>query len=162
MHRRIFVPMVGLAVALGVVTLALAGGAAQMPGPQAVALWNYIAKQKPYQKWNYFPDHKGMHPGKSPHGAFHKVFVNPVGLTAKKPPYPYGTIVVKDNYNQAKKLAAVTVMYKVKGFNPGAGDWFWAVYTPAGKVKAAGKIGSCIKCHAAEVKMDWIYTHEFK
>ncbi len=162
MTRRIIVPMVGLAVAVGLVTLALAAGAPQMPGPQGAALWNYIAKKSPYQKWNYFPDHKGMHPGKAPHGAFNKVFVNPAGLSAKKPPYPYGTIIVKENYNKAKKLAVLTVMYRVKGYNPAGGDWFWALYTPAGQVKRAGKLKSCIKCHALVAQRGWIYTHKFK
>jgi hypothetical protein len=38
-------------------------------------------------------------------------------------------------------------MYKVKDYNPDAGDWFWAKYGPTGEVMAAGKIDSCINCH---------------
>jgi hypothetical protein len=162
MSRRFFVLITVLAVAAGLATLALAGPTAKMPGPQAAALWNYIVKKNTYQKWNYFPDHKGMQPGRSPHGVFHKVFVNPIGLTAKKPPYPYGTIVVKDNFNKAKKLVAITVMYKVKGFDPGSGDWYWVVYRPGGQVRAAGKLKGCIRCHAGVANKDWVFVHDFK
>jgi hypothetical protein len=35
---------------------------------------------------------------------------------------PAPAIVVKENYKSDKKLAAITVMYKVLGFNPEAGD----------------------------------------
>ncbi len=34
--------------------------------------------------------------------------------------------------------AAITVMYKAAGFNPEVGDWFWAKFTPDGKVEAKG------------------------
>jgi len=30
-------------------------------------------------------------------------------------------------------------MYKVAGYNPGAGDWFWAKYSPQGKADKFGK-----------------------
>lgn len=33
-----------------------------------------------------------------------------------------------------KKLAAVTVMYKVKGYNPDAGEIFWMKFLQDGKI----------------------------
>jgi LPXTG-motif cell wall-anchored protein len=38
-------------------------------------------------------------------------------------------------------------MYKVEGYNPEGGDWFWAKYQPDGSVDAAGKVASCAGCH---------------
>ena len=41
---------------------------ADMPGPNAKELWNYIMKVSPYQKRSFWPDHQGMQPGHAPHG----------------------------------------------------------------------------------------------
>jgi len=162
MSKRSIFLIGALALAAGSISLGLAaGGAAQGPGPDAAALWKYISRVPPYHQWGYFPDHKGMQPGRAPHGPLHKVFVNKVGLSAKKPPYAHGAIVVKDNYNKAKKLVAITVMYKVKGFNPSAGDWYWVMYRPGGMVGRAGKVAGCIKCHAAVKNQDWVFVHRF-
>lgn len=61
---------------------------------------------------------------------------------------PDGAIIVKENYGpDQQKLVAVTPMYKVEGYNPDAGNWFWAKYAPDGSVQAAGKVDSCIECH---------------
>lgn len=54
------------------------------------------------------------------------------------------------------KLAAITVMYKVKGYNPEANDWYWVKYLPDGSVDKmngmalAGKPPGCINCHASD------------
>jgi hypothetical protein len=80
-------------------------------------------------------------------------------LTAlkEKKPMPDGAIIVKENYGENKeKLMAVTPMYKKKGYNPDAGDWFWAKYGPKGKVMTAGKVEGCINCHRAQE--NWLFT----
>jgi hypothetical protein len=33
----------------------------------------------------------------------------------------------------AGELKAITVMYKIKDYNPADGDWFWVKYSPDGK-----------------------------
>ena len=71
---------------------------------------------------------------------------------------PNGSIIIKENYGPDKKtLMAVTVMYRSKGYNPQAGDWYWAKYNPDGTIakmppekgsmKIAGKAKGCIMCH---------------
>lgn len=79
-----------------------------------------------------------MQPGRAPHGPLHKVYVNDRALNSVRPPVQYGSIAVKENYDKAKELKAITVMYKVNGYNPKDGDWFWAKYTLDGK---AGRFG---------------------
>ncbi len=145
-------------------SLALAPMAlADMPGPNAKELWNYITKVSPYQEWSFWPDHQGMQPGRAPHGPFHKVYVNDILLNSPAPPVQYGSIEVKESYNKAKKLVAITVQYKVKkGYNPNDGDWFWVKYSLKGKGKPAGKVKGCIECHGTRVKNDFILVHEFK
>ena len=135
---------------------------ADMPGADPDNLWNYITKVSPYTKWAFWPDHLGMQPGRAPHGPLHKVYVNEPALKSKTAPVQYGSIEVKENYSPAKELKAITVMYKIKGFNPKDGDWFWVKYTPQGKAEKSGKPKGCIGCHGTRVKNDFILVHEFK
>jgi hypothetical protein len=148
-----------LALALGMLP-ALAAG--DMPGADAAALWKYISQTSPYQKWGQFPDKKGMHASQSPHGANVQVFANQEALAAKQAPLPFGAIIVKDGMDQNQKLTSVVVMYKVKGYNPEAGDWFWANYKPDGTVGAAGKLAPCISCHSPKAANDYVFSHSFK
>lgn len=46
---------------------------------------------------------------------------------------PGNSFIIKENYRPDKTLAAVTVMYRVKGYDADAGDWFWAKYAADGK-----------------------------
>jgi hypothetical protein len=151
-----------LAACLGLGAYALAGAASHMPGPDAGELWTYITETNPYQKWGQWPDFKGVRSSRSPHGPYVQVYVNDIGLNIKKLPATYGTIEVKEGYDGDKKLDNITVQYKVKGYNPDAGDWFWVKYTPQGKVDVSGKPRGCIRCHGANPRLDYILAHEFE
>ncbi len=70
------------------------------------------------------------------------------------------SIIVTENYNADKSLAGITAMYKVAGYNPDAGDWYWVQATPGGKVTTFGKVQPCIDCHRAQAKNDYIWTDE--
>lgn len=135
---------------------------AEMPGPDPKALWEYMTKTSPYTQWKFWDDHQGMLPGDEPHGSFHKVYVNDIAYASTSPPMKNGSVVVKENYNDKKELMALTVMYKVEGYNPDAGDWFWVRYTPEGKAKPQGKVKGCISCHGGNQDSDFIFVHEFK
>ncbi|MBS3732002.1 MAG: cytochrome P460 family protein [Desulfobacterales bacterium] len=131
-----------------------------MPAPDAESVWDYIT-QKDYTQWKFFPGYEGMYPGQSPHGAHLKLYANDIAYDAAKNnrPMPEGAILVKENYGKDKSsLMAVTPMYKVSGYNPGASDWFWAKYGPDGKAMAAGKVDSCISCHEAMGGGDYVVT----
>ncbi|NDV20139.1 hypothetical protein GO013_12010 [Pseudodesulfovibrio sp. JC047] len=137
--------------------------AEDMPGPDSAKLWEYITTVDPYTEWGFWPDHEGMQDGRAPHGPKHKVFVNATGLKCMMAPVMPGTIEVKENYSEdEKELLVITVMYKIKGYNPDAGDWYWVKYMPDGTVKKAGKPAGCIGCHATRVANDYILVHEFK
>ena len=146
------------ALCLMIVSISLA----EMPGSDPVKLWDYITKVSPYNKWSFWPDHQGMQPGRAPHGPLHKVYVNDRAFNSKNPPVQYGSIAVKENYNNAKELKAITVMYKIHKYNPDAGDWFWVKYTPEGKAEKSGKPEGCVGCHGTRAKNDFILVHEFK
>ena len=132
-----------------------------LPSPEAKTFWTYIDQVNPYTEWNYFPGYEGMYPGKSPHGAYLKLYANEAAYRAAKngEKMPDGAILVKENYAKDKEtLAAITPMYKVKGYNPTAGNWFWAKYGPDGKAAVSGKVDSCIKCHNAAKGNDYLFT----
>jgi hypothetical protein len=135
--------------------------AGDMPSSDAKELWPYITETNPYMGWGFWPGYVGIYPGKSPHGAYLKLYANTVALKAAREGkmMPYGAILVKENYGKDKStLMAVTPMYRVKGYNPEGGDWFWGKYGPDGTVQAAGKPKGCIECHGVQKANDWLFT----
>ena len=132
------------------------------PEPGADAMWEWVTEKDPYQGWGYWPGHKGMYPGQSPHGKYLELYANSIALEAArkgKTEMPPGSILMKANYAKDKEtLVALTPMYKVEGYNPEAGNWYWAKYKPNGKAVASGKVQSCINCHRSQKSNDWIFT----
>ena len=137
-----------------------ASSSAELPAPLPDAVWQYITKISPYTGWSFWPDHQGLQKGNAPHGPFHKVYVNDLALRSEGAPVQYGSIIVKENYSKRKVLMNITLMYKVQGYNPVAGDWFWAKYSPAGEASSYGKVRGCIGCHGG-TNNDYILTHQF-
>ncbi len=135
----------------------------KMPKPEAEAeaVWKYITDTHPFETWPFWPDHQGTYNSKGPHAPKHKIYVNKQALDSKKPPLQNGSMVVKYNLSPADEVKAVTIMYKVKGYNPAAGDWFWAQYSPTGEVQEAGKPENCIACHSDKAGNDYILVHKF-
>jgi len=152
------------ALLAGTWLIAVAGDGA-LPKPDAAAVYEYITKTNPYQQWALFPGKGKLYVGKHPHGAFLTTYVNEIalqGIEGKAGTLPDGAIIVKENYSPEQKLGAVTVMYRVKGFDPNAGDWFWAKYQADGRIEKAGQVAGCIGCHAAKIENDWIFTGPVK
>ncbi len=156
MKKRLLMPLL-LLTTVGISTQAFA----EMPAADAGALWKFITETSPYSSWGFWPDHQGLQEGNAPHAPQHKVFVNKVGLASAHAPVSNGTIEVKENIGKDNKLKALTVMYKVKGYNPEAGDWFWVKYKPDGTVAKAGKPEGCISCHSSVADNDYILVHDF-
>ncbi|MCF6335690.1 MAG: hypothetical protein L3J12_08110, partial [Spirochaetales bacterium] len=97
-----------------------------------LSLWNRISAETDYKTYSYWPGHEGIQPGQAPHGVYHQIYINRVlaeALPVKKRIAGNGTIIVKENFTNEKILDSITVMAKVKDFNPEAGDWFWAKYS---------------------------------
>jgi len=159
MKKEVITGCLAISLMFGFSSIAMAE---EMPEPDGDALWHYISKVSPYQKWSFWSDHQGMQDGRAPHAPKHKVFVNKQGIESKTAPLQYGAIDVKENYSPSHELKAITVMYKVKGYNPEDGDWFWAKYSPTGETLKAGKLQGCIGCHATRVANDFVLVHEFK
>ncbi len=136
-----------------------------LPGANAAALYTYITKSNPYVRWDLWPGKERMYAGTQPHGDFLTTYVNDIGMFGirkKKGTMPEGTIIAKENYGIDKKFNALSVMYKIKGYNPAAADWFWAKYDRDGKVLASGRAEACITCHAKKKDNDYTFTGDLK
>ena len=158
--KKLIIMIIAACFGLGLIIQAVASE--KMPGPDPAALWNYITKVSPYKNWAFWPDHQGLQKGRAPHGPLHRVYVNDKALNSAKPPVQYGSIEVKENYDKAENLKAITMMYKIKGYNPKDGDWFWVKYSPTGKAAKFGKPKGCVGCHGTRAANDFILVHEFK
>lgn len=128
-------------------------------------LWNRIFKESDYHTYSYMPGQEGLKPGQSPHGVLHKIFANKIlldGIPTKTDSVPYGSIIVKENYNSDEELDKLTVMVKVKGYNPEAGDWFWAALKTDGTVLAEGTPEGCLSCHSGVKSNDYIIVKDIR
>lgn len=124
------------------------------------ALWKRISQEAPFSRYSFWPGYEGMHEGSVPHGPFHKLYINDVLLRAlpvTNGQAPYGTLVVKDNYNRDQEPSAVYVMAKIRGFDPEHNDWYWARFNPDGSEAVGGKLSGCIECHLGAQKNDFIF-----
>jgi Cytochrome P460 len=122
-------------------------------------LWNRITLESDYNTYSFWPGHEEIQPGQSPHGSYHKIYINKELaniLPVKEKIAPWGTVIVKENLNSEKNIDAITVMIKVKDYNPDGGDWFWAKYSPNGDILAEGKPKGCITCHSGMENNDYI------
>ncbi len=131
-------------------------------------LWTLLTKKEDYTDWGPFPGNtKDIRPGTQPHGEFVRVLAN---NKARMFPYelPHESIIVKENYDiDAQTLKAITVMLKTKSFNKEYGNWFWAKYTPEGKLAVtedgnpiAGKVEGCIQCHTQAKGKDYSFAND--
>jgi len=135
----------------------------------AAQLWTDI---QGWDQWGQIPGLEGVVPSEAPHEAFAEIFINDVA--AGDPTYPDGSILLKENVSDeaGESITAITVMMRVDGFEPMAGDWFWAKYLPDGTldmnpdgVPLAGRVGlggemGCIPCHGMATGGDFVYSND--
>lgn len=126
------------------------------------ALWRRITEEEDYEDYPFWPGHEGICDGQSPHGVYHQVYIHPVLMNAlpiKDGKVPNGSIIVKENMNSRKKIDSYTIMVKVDGYNPEAGDWFWMKLDKKGNTIVEGKPGPCIACHEPLKSNDYIILY---
>jgi len=147
----------------------------QTRDPQAIfrqQFWSYLANGKHrYDEWGSFPGQSAdIYKGESPHGAFLRLYANKIART-NPDSLPHGSILIKENYAADKTtLMAVTVMYRVKGYDAKANDWYWIKYQPSGAVALtppekgskpiSGKFSSCINCHSGAGGDDFSFAND--
>ncbi len=132
----------------------------KMPAASGGDLRHFITGHQPYKNWSIWPGMGKMTEASEPHGNYVTIYVNDIAKQSikSKAGLPNNSIILKENYNSAKKLGAITVMYKVKGYNPAGGDWFWAKYGPDFKILAEGTVKGCLDCHTNAKDNDFVFT----
>lgn len=133
-------------------------------------LWNYINKAK-YRYWAPVPgESEEAYRGEGPHGEYLKMYLN--RRAAGNPDQlPYGSMIIKENYAfDGISLEAITLMYRVEGYNPKAADWYWVKFnsngsvsqksTPNGSIPVAGKVSACIDCHDRAEDEDFVFFND--
>lgn len=136
-----------------------------LPEASAEAVLAYLEAADFRSSWDLWPGKGEKYEGTEPHGALLTTYLNPAATRAAAEgagQLPPGAIVVKDNFMPDGTLAASTVMYKIEGYNPQAGDWWWAKFMPDGTVDmdgmAQGRVEMCIGCHARGADNDYLLT----
>jgi hypothetical protein len=86
--------------------------------------------------------------------------IDPADLEATAPPFPVGTIVIKESRTEAGEPdGSSTVMAKLDaGFNSDAGDWWWGRFDTDGALADSGVLGFCIDCHQGNDFADTDYV----
>lgn len=163
---KLYLASIGLIILLVSITSGCTGPA--QPEPPLVNgtdLLRYITVEHNYANWSLWPGTGVLYEGKEPHGALLITYVSDNALDAieqKTGIMPNGSIIVKENYNSEKELMAVTVMQKVKNYDPAHNDWFWLKFGPSGEIEAEGKVPQCYECHSARKDNDYLYTGRLK
>lgn len=135
--------------------------AATMPDTTAEALWSHLEDVDYRAAWTLWPGKGELYTGQQPHGMLLTTYLNEpaaAALSGQAGAMPPGAIVVKENYTPDSTLAATTVMYKVEGYNPEAGNWFYLKRLPDGTVEASGRVDGCQGCHAEQADNDYLFT----
>ena len=131
------------------------------PGADAAKLYTFITQPKPYyERFKLCPGTGRFLASEEPHGSFMTIYLNDPALSSIKNPEGMadGSIIVSENYTGDKKLDSQTVMYKIKGYNPEGGDWFWVKYaSDSGYVQESGKGEACITCHGSKKDKDYLH-----
>ncbi|OOZ40061.1 hypothetical protein BOW53_09190 [Solemya pervernicosa gill symbiont] len=137
----------------------------ERPDTEAKSFWSYMQNKAYRSHWDLWPGKGEKYKGIEPHGLLLTTYLNGPAIDAlkmKRGAMPDGSIIIKENYMPDGKLAAITTMYKVKGYNPDQGDWYWVKYDPKGKVLKEGKPAGCIGCHGAMRGNDFIMTGKLR
>ncbi len=136
---------------------------------RAQRLWRDI---RGYRNWASYPGLAGWQDGKSPHGKVLKYYINSTAVRNPQNPRN-GYVIIKENYGERNgPLMAVTVMQKVRNYDPDNANWFWVKYMPdgtlaknpkgmllAGRV-AKGMPAGCIACHGNAAGGDYLFVND--
>jgi hypothetical protein len=132
-----------------------------LPDTTGAAVWSYLEAADYRANWELWPGKGELYTGQEPHGALLTTYLNRAAhaaLTGMAGSMPAGAIIVKENYMPDRTLAAITVMYKVEGYDSANNDWYWVKRLADGTIEVQGRGAGCIGCHSAQQGNDYIFT----
>jgi hypothetical protein len=77
-----------------------------------------------------------------------KTYANDIAyetIEKKSGSLPPGSIIVKEKYDDQDQLQSISAMINLGGSDPKDINWFWAQYSPDGKLLKSGQTGPGIK-----------------
>lgn len=141
----------------------------QTPEEFYASFWSHLVRREaPYNTWAVLSKREAPPRKDSPHGVS-TTYANKVAAGDSKT-LPYGSILVREDYDSQGKRTGINVMYRVKGADPPHNDWYWLHYLENGTVARtspaegnramAGKIASCIECHRKAAGNDLVFAND--
>ena len=129
-----------------------------------------VREQSPYTRWPTPPGKAGLRAAEAPHGPFVRSYVNATAAADLKG-LPVGSLLVLEDYAADQKTrTGINVLYRVNGYDPKNGDWYWMKYlengtvvrTPAdqGGKPVAGRVMTCIDCHRKAGGNDFVFSND--
>lgn len=115
---------------------------------------------------NQLPPPKDTRPAAPKHGggSFGVVWVNSVGesaLTATKPQFPEGSIIVREKFlkkDDANPELLAVMIKRQKGFKSASGDWEYLLLDgDLSKVRSRSAKGVCNDCHLQQKDHDFVF-----
>lgn len=85
--------------------------------------------------------------------------IDPDDTAATVDAFPVGTMIVKEQFDDAGMRDALTVMVKgAEGGDPATADWWWGMTDPDGTIRRGGSLAACISCHEGNglARTDWV------
>ena len=117
------------------------------PSDVAPELWNLIQTEE-YQQWKSMPSVGKLNEESAAKKGYFKTYMNGTALSAlenKSKTLPPGSIIVKERYDSQDQLQTISAMMNLGGNDSNDINWFWAQYSPDGKVLKSGETGKGVK-----------------
>ena len=138
----------------------------QTPAEFYANFWQHIMKPgAAYNTWKPLDHEPPNVEVENPHGNESPTYANDVA--AKDPKnLPVGSILVREDYDDQRQRQSISVLYRVKDYDPEHGNWYYLRFTETGAVMRgtdnkplAGKVASCIDCHARASGKDFVFSN---
>lgn len=117
------------------------------PAEIATELWSLIQTEQ-YQQWKELPSPDVLNKDADKKKIYTKTYANDIAyetIEQKSKSLPPGSIIVKEKYDDQDQLQSISAMINLGGSDPKDINWFWAQYSPDGKLLKSGQSGPGIK-----------------
>ena len=129
--------------------------------------WRYLVKKDAaYNTWKALEHEPPKDEVENPHSIVSRTYANDVA-TKDSVNLPLGSILVREDYDDKLKRQSVSVLYRVKDYDKEHGNWYYLRFTETGTVMKgqdskplAGKVASCIACHAKAGGKDFVFSND--
>ena len=129
--------------------------------------WRYLVKKDAaYNTWEALEHEPPKDEVENPHGTVSRTYANEVAAKDAEN-LPFGSILVREDYDDKRKRQTISVLYRVKDYDKEHGNWYYLRFTETGAMMKspdskplAGKVASCIECHAKASGKDFVFSND--